>query len=97
MEEEYEGGSTSLSTLMNNNPPPMETHRHMPENTVGQNGPISMRDVYDKKEVLVITTFPHHLVKCRIYLLHNNICKRTLKYDNPLKQENHLPSSTNLI
>jgi hypothetical protein len=49
MEEEYEGGSTSLSTLMNNNPPPMETHRHMPENTVGQSGPISMRDVYDKR------------------------------------------------
>ena len=49
MEEEYEGGSTSLSTLMNKNPPPMETHRHMPENTVGQGGPISMRDVYDKR------------------------------------------------
>lgn len=49
MEEEYEGGSTSLSTLMNKNPPPMETHRHMPQNTVGQGGPISMRDVYDKR------------------------------------------------
>ena len=49
MEDEFEGGSTSLSTLMNNNPPSMGTQRHMPQNTVGQGGPISMRDAYEKR------------------------------------------------
>tara|TARA_X000000950_G_C13755852_1_gene594680 strand:+ start:225 stop:857 length:633 start_codon:yes stop_codon:yes gene_type:complete len=49
MDEDFEGGSTSLSALMNNNPPPMNTARHMPENTIGQGGPVSMRDVYDKR------------------------------------------------
>lgn len=46
--DDFEGGSTSLSALMNNNPP-MDTTRHMPENTIGQGGPVSMRDVYDKR------------------------------------------------
>ena len=49
MNDEFEGGSTSLSALMNKNPPPMNTNRHMPENTIGQGGPVSMRDVYDKR------------------------------------------------
>ena len=49
MDDDFEGGSTSLSALMNKNPPPMNTNRHMPENTVGQGGPVSMRDVYDKR------------------------------------------------
>ena len=49
MDDDFEGGSTSLSALMNNNPPPMNTARHMPENTIGQGGPVSMRDVYDKR------------------------------------------------
>jgi hypothetical protein len=49
MEDEFEGGSTSLSALMNKNPPPMNTTRHMPQNTIGQGGPVSMRDVYDKR------------------------------------------------
>ena len=47
--DDFEGGSTSLSALMNNNPPPMNNNRHMPENTIGQGGPVSMRDVYDKR------------------------------------------------
>ena len=49
MNDEFEGGSTSLSALMNKNPPAMNTNRHMPENTIGQGGPVSMRDVYDKR------------------------------------------------
>jgi len=47
--DDFEGGSTSLSALMNKNPPPINTNRHMPENTIGQGGPVSMRDVYDKR------------------------------------------------
>jgi hypothetical protein len=47
--DDFEGGSTSLSALMNKNPPPMDNTRHMPENTIGQGGPVSMRDVYDKR------------------------------------------------
>jgi hypothetical protein len=27
----------------------MNTNRHIPENTIGQGGPVSMRDVYDKR------------------------------------------------
>lgn len=49
MEDEFEGGSTSLSALMNKKPPTINTNRHMPENTIGQGGPVSMRDVYDKR------------------------------------------------
>tara|TARA_Y100000816_G_scaffold3988_1_gene2430 strand:+ start:156 stop:788 length:633 start_codon:yes stop_codon:yes gene_type:complete len=49
MNDDFEGGSTSLSALMNKNSPPMNTNRHMPENTIGQGGPVSMRDVYDKR------------------------------------------------
>ena len=49
MNDEFEGGSTSLSALMNKNPSAMNTNRHMPENTIGQGGPVSMRDVYDKR------------------------------------------------
>ena len=43
-----EGGATSLSELINNNIPQMETRRHVPENTTGQR-PVSMREVYDKR------------------------------------------------
>ena len=88
MNDDFEGGSTSLSALMNNNPPPMNTNRHMPENTIGQGGPVSMRDVYDKRGGPGNYDMPPLLDRCKIYLLHNKICKIIHKLDNLLKRWN---------